>query len=401
MLFSGIGIAKILSLLSIPLLSRLYSIDEFGVWGTFWALMMIGKTISCGGFQVCLMLPKEESKAKDMLAISYRFNWWTMLVSITGVAMLILLAPTVISSDNIIFFLIAVPVSVFMEGKSWAVHNWLNRKGQYKEMSYGNVAQTGITVALQVLFGWWAIDKGLIWGTLIGQVILMITLLTLAKLPFFLKASTERLKEAFIEYKSFLTKGVPGDLINNSASQLPFVFFTGSFGEAMNGQFSMVQQRVLSAPINLVSAAVSPVFFKEANVAHLAQDGSLRKLVSRFSWIMWALIIVPVLAIVFFGPEIFAFVLGEEWKLAGEYARWLAPLMGVRFVTHPLSYLVDIKHRLRAQLVYNIALLLATVIIFYQPILNLDSFATIKTFGATFFVMQMMFFGYMLHLRKD
>jgi len=75
--------------------------------------------------------------------------------------------------------------------------------------------------------------------------------------------------------------------------------------------------------------------------------------------------------------------------------------MGVRFVTHPLSYLVDIKQRLRAQLMYNSLLLLITIILFYEPFLQLSDFDTIKAYGVTFFLLQMCFLGYMLHLRKD
>ena len=222
-----------------------------------------------------------------------------------------------------------------------------------------------------------------------------------AKLPFSMHVPLARLKSVFAEYRPFLTKGVSGNLINNSANQLPFVLFGSFFGEAMNGEFAMVQQRILAAPSNLVSAAVSPVFFKEANVAHLAQDGSLSKLVLRVNYIMWGMIIIPVIAVIFFGPEIFAFVLGEKWRIAGEYAVWLAPLMGVRFVTQPLSYLVDIKQRLNAQLLYNSVLLLVTCMLFYQPFLQLSAFDTIKAYGSILFVLQMMFLGYMLHLRKD
>lgn len=386
---------------SIVVLSRLYELEDFGVWATFMAILMIGKTIACGGFHVCLMLPEEDAKAKDMLAISYRFNWITILINLAAILLLIYFAPSVVHKESILLFIVALPYAIFLEGKAQAAHSWLNRANKYKEMSYGMVAQTLTTVVFQILFGWIGVHDGLILGTVLGQTMLLIAMLRLANLPFFLSAPAHRLVTAFKEYKSFLTMGVTGNLVNNSASQLPYVFFPSFFGEAMTGQLSMVQQRVLAAPINLVSAAVSPVFFKEANTAHLANDGSLSKLVLRVNYIMWSMIIIPVLAIVFFGPEIFAFVLGEKWRVAGEYAQWLAPVMGVRFVTHPLAYLVDIKHRLRAQLIYNSILLLVTIVLFYEPILQLSAFDTIKAYGITFFSLQMCFLGYMLHLRKD
>jgi len=366
------------------------------------ALLAIGKTIACGGFHVCLMLPKERSKAKDLLAISYGFNWFTIIISLAAVLALIKFSPQSISESQHLLFIIALPLSIFIEGKAQAIHNWLNRDIKYKEMSMGTVLQTGATVSFSILFGWIGFQyNGMIIATLLGQIILLIALLYFSKLPFFIRPALHKIRMAFAEYRSFFTLGVTGNLINNSASQLPFVFFPGNFGDALTGQFSMAQQRILAAPVNLVSSAISPVFFKESNKAHLAQDGSLKKLVLQLNLVMWAMIIIPVLLIMIWGPEIFVFVLGDEWAIAGKYAQWLAPLMGVRFVTHPMSYLLDVKQRLRAQLTFNVLLLFATLIIFYPPILHLDDYTTIKVFGVTFFTLQIIFLGYLFHLRRD
>jgi len=392
----------VLSVASILVYTRLYIDEDFGLWGIFMALVMIGKTIACGGFHVCLMLPKEESTARDLLSISYWFNWLTIIISIVAVCALIHFFPQSVSESQHLLFIFGVPLSIFLEGKSQAIHNWLNRDMRYKEMSWTTVTQTLTTVFFSILLGWVNTDyNGMVLGTLIGQFAMLATLLYFSKLPFFIRPALDKMKVAFKEYRSFFTLGVTGNLINNSASQLPFIFFGVTFGEGLNGQFSTAQQKILSAPVNLVSAAVSPVFFKESNKAHLAQDGSLKKLVNQLNLVMWAMIIVPVIVVMMWGPEIFAFVLGEEWVRAGMYAQWLAPLMGVRFVTHPMSYLLDVKQRLSAQLAFNILLLCATLIIFHPPILGLDDFTTIKVFGVSFFSLQLMFLMYLFHLRKD
>lgn len=366
------------------------------------AFMMIGKAIANGGFHVSLMLPKDQEKAKTLLAICYKFNYITILVSSISILGLLFFMPDFIPANQILLFAIGLPISIFMEGKSQSAHAWLNRSQNYIGMSTGVIAQTAVTTAFQLLFGFFAFElNGLIVGTLIGQLTLMTIYLNKAKLSFFYNDTKERMMAAFKEYQSFLTLGVSGNLINNAASNLPYVFFLGSFGEALNGHFAMAQQRVLAAPINLVSSAVSPVFFKEANKAHLAQDKSLSKLIFRVNAVMWALIIPAVILIIFWGPEIFTFVLGEKWHTAGEYARWLAPLMGVRFVNHPMSYLIDIKQKLSVQLYYNIFLLLSTCVIFYRPLLGLDDFTTIKVFGVSFFIFQSFFLAYLYSLRRD
>ena len=366
------------------------------------ALMMIGKAIANGGFHVSLMLPKEQSKAKTLLAICYKFNYLTIVISTIVILGLLYFVPTIIPENQILLFVVGLPISIFFEGKSQSAHSWLNRSQNYKAMSQGVIAQTAVTTLFQLLFGFMGFElNGLIVGTIIGQVTLMTIYLKTAKLSFFVSDTKEKIIAAFKEYKSFLTLGVTGNLVNNASSNLPYVFFLGAFGEALNGHFAMAQQRVLAAPINLVSSAISPVFFKEANKAHLAKDNSLSNLVFKVNGIMWAMIAPAVILIMIWGPEIFTFVLGDKWQTAGEYARWLAPLMGVRFVNHPMSYLIDIKQKLSAQLYYNSFLLLCTFIIFYKPILGLDDFTTIKVFGVSFFLIQSCFLAYLYSLKKD
>ena len=366
------------------------------------ALMMIGKAISNGGFHVSLMLPKNKEKAKTLLSICYKFNYLTAIVSTLSILALIYFVPHIIPTNQVLLFAIGLPLSIFIEGKSQSAHSWLNRNKNYLAMSKGVVIQTAVTISFQLFFGYISLElNGLIIGTILGQIAIMIIYLKEAKLSFFISETREKTIAAFKEYKSFLTLGVSGNLINNASSNLPFVFFQGSFGDALSGHFVMTQQRILAAPINLVSSAVSPVFFKEANKAHLAKNNSLSNLVFRVNGVMWFMIIPAVILIMIWGPEIFTFVLGDQYQTAGEYARWLAPLMAVRFVNHPMSYLIDIKKKLNAQLYYNITLLLCTFVIFYNPILGLDDFMTIKVFGISFFIIQSCFLAYLYSLRKD
>ena len=43
------------------------------------------------------------------------------------------------------------------------------------------------------------------------------------------------------------------------------------------------------------------------------------------------------LILAFFGPEIFGFVLGEEWAIAGSYAQILTPWLFLNFVFSPFT----------------------------------------------------------------
>ncbi|HRP37165.1 MAG TPA: translocase, partial [Candidatus Dojkabacteria bacterium] len=69
--------------------------------------------------------------------------------------------------------------------------------------------------------------------------------------------------------------------------------------------------------------------------------------------------------IILFSPPVFAFVFGEEWRMAGEFARFLGILFFFRFIISPLSYMYYIAGKFREDFFIHILFLIITTISFY------------------------------------
>jgi O-antigen/teichoic acid export membrane protein len=67
-------------------------------------------------------------------------------------------------------------------------------------------------------------------------------------------------------------------------------------------------------------------------------------------------ILVPVTILFFTGPDLFAFVFGDEWRQAGTYASWMFVWVGLMFANGPASAMYFILNRQGGQLIYEIAL---------------------------------------------
>ena len=52
-----------------------------------------------------------------------------------------------------------------------------------------------------------------------------------------------------------------------------------------------------------------------------------------------------------FAPEIFAFVFGENWKVAGEFAQIMTPMFFLNFIVNPLSYTFFIAQKQKLNLI--------------------------------------------------
>jgi O-antigen/teichoic acid export membrane protein len=130
------------------------------------------------------------------------------------------------------------------------------------------------------------------------------------------------------------------DNVNFSGSVILLGWF---FNPVVVGQYSLVM-RVLMAPVTLVGAAISQVFYQRAADIH-QQGGDLRGLVrSLLSRTVW--IALPAAILMYAGaPAMFPLVFGAQWTDAGGYARLLAPYMFFHFLAAPLAFLPFVLDR--------------------------------------------------------
>jgi O-antigen/teichoic acid export membrane protein len=73
----------------------------------------------------------------------------------------------------------------------------------------------------------------------------------------------------------------------------------------------------------------------------------------------------PFLIFMFIGKELFSYVFGSEWRIAGEYAVILAPMFYLRFIASPLSYFLYLKEKQEVNIVAHIALVSSSLLAFY------------------------------------
>ncbi len=402
-MFTGIGLARILALAAIPILSRLYEIPTFGYLAVYIAIVMICKIMVNGGYEASIVLPEKDIEARALFKLCVKINWFLFGVISLCCLLLFQLFPheRMVQLLGSSIWLLALPFSILLEGKSLALKYWLNRKKAYAGIAKAIVAQTLATIGFQILFGllnfkW----NGLILGFILGELVFPLMMLNYSKfekriIPKELVTSVAR------TYRKFFQYGVLGGWANALASNIPYLLFQQNFGSAMNGHFSMANQKILAAPTSLVASAVSPVYYRTAKEAALRRDGSLAKLTWQMNKALAALILPLTILFFFWGPQIFRVVLGTEWELAGSYASWLAPFMFIRFIVHPLSFLIDVRMKLKQQLLFNIIYLFAILFIFLYCVNIAPALDVIKCFSLISTVLYLGYFFYLMGLTVD
>ncbi len=351
-LISGTVIAQALSILVSPLLTRLYTPVEFGLFTLVTSIFSILALISGGRFEIAILLPKKKTDAINLLALSVLVNLFFL-----GVFYVVLfLLDTTLGLNKMGFWYYLLPIFVFIVGISQTLTAWFNRRKQYRAMVNFRVSQSFFNNGLAVANGFLKTTlNGLLLAYLISGIISFGVLIAQLKedrqlLKKFVSVNRMRLMAR--KYVRFPLYNTFQSVLD--ASQINGLIYLISilFGQFFVGIFAMAI-RIMFVPMNLIGGSISQVFYQEASELEM-KNQALVPLMKKTA-MRSALLISPVLVIiVFFGPQLFGFVFGDVWADSGRFAQYLCPWICLDFVRAPLSQVPLIIDKQKEMLSFTI-----------------------------------------------
>jgi len=405
LLVSGNGVGQLITFLSIPILTRMYPPENFGVLALFTAVVLTLTVVVNGGYEWPIMLPEEESEAQNLVVISI----WVSLGVSCGILLLALVSEIASIAPRgwtlFDYWKWVVPVSLLMEGLLNPIKIWINRQRKYRLLSSIKIARSCFQAGVSLLMGWLDIlPMGLIWGFWAGQIaalgVALVYYISTAGIAGF-RINLQSWQMLTHTYRDFPQYSILSTLFVTLSKQLPFFLFPLLFidGDTINGFFSKAEQLLL-APISLISMSIGSVFFERASQASRRGDAFLAK-ETRDTFHRLCVLGLPSLIIgLFIGPTLYQWLLGPEWKVSGEYARWLSPYLYVLFLMTPLSCLVDIRRTLRSFLWITFFLLLGRFCLLYVGGHYLSAKETIHIYAIGSFVLVVLQLLYLLYMGR-
>lgn len=346
-LMTGNTIAQAIPIGISPILTRLYAPEEFGVWALYLAVTAFIGVVAAGRYELAVMLPEQDKEAVNILCLSVIISF-----AVSGAALLVIVLfkegiIDLLNNQQISSWLYLVPLSIFLTGLYQALTQWTIRKKQFRNLVYANVGQSSSAVVVSLAMGFGRFGaSGLVLGSLAGQLISNLRLvLTFRRRDgiWLNHISKEKMIDQAKRYQNFPkinSLHALGDMIQSSGVSFLISSF---FGSAILGFYSHTL-RMLKAPSSLIGNSTAQVFYQKASEAY-SRGGDLQSLV-RKTMLNLAVIALPIfIFIIFMGPGIFAFVFGEQWRIAGEYAQILSPWIFMNFVVSPVSQLPIIVNK--------------------------------------------------------
>ena len=353
-LVGGTAGAQLLMVLAAPLLTRLFTPEDFGLLAVYGGFLAIFTVIASLRYELAIPLPEDPQEAANVAVLSLLVVTVISLLSafivfFAGEPLAQLLGVPILARY---FWLL--PVGVFFVGFYQVFNYWAIRNKNFKAIANTRIKQAITTLVVQ-LIGYKLGAGVLLLGQTAGQGMGGFSLSKSAfKGAHFRAVRPAGVIAAAKRYRHFPIFSTWGGLFNTAGTQLPPLMFAALFSPVAAGLYALAH-RVLAMPMSVIGSAIGNVFLANAAEAH--REKRLAFLVAQVHERLSHIAIPPVLVLIIAGPEIFALIFGSQWREAGSFAQWMAPWLYVVFITSPLSTLFEVMEKQKYGLLFQIVLL--------------------------------------------
>ncbi|WP_157980763.1 lipopolysaccharide biosynthesis protein [Aliidiomarina taiwanensis] len=376
LVLSGNVTAKAIGILSAPIITRIYSPEDYGVFALFMGIVSIIGALSTLRYATAIPLIKNENALEAMLKLCF-----LMIAIVSAIACFVLLYYSdlfvvTFNAENIRSYLWFFPLAFFATGCYQTLSSWAIREKKFKIITQTTVTQSLSSSLSKILLGLLHLKpSGLLIGVIIQEAAGTFRLLKsmLRKYPLFFKRFNWGLvKSVAVRYKNFPLIQSWSQLLLALGAQLPVLLIGYLYDLKVAGAFGLAQS-MISLPMNLIGQAVAQVYYAE--IANMGKENPLEiyRLSAEVIKKMFIIGLFPVLFLLLFGPLTFKFVFGTEWKDAGVYSQILSLLILARFISTPVMSCLNVLEKQMLQLWINLFRVIFIVIVFcFASVLNFD-----------------------------
>lgn len=354
-LVGGTAAAQALTILALPVLTRLYSPEEFSILAVYIALLTMISVIACLRLEVAIPLPQDDAEAANLLALALGLALGSALL--VGVCVFAFGGWFfgALGQPHLRPYGWLLPFGVWLAGSYAALQFWSTRKKRFSTIARTRMMQAGSGLGAQLGLGW--AGAGPV-GLLLGHALMAgaggVNLARQAwrrDRPVLRGISRAGMAQALWQYRRFPQYSTWEALANNAAIQVPMILIA-ALAIGPEAGFVLLAMRALGTPVTLVGGAVAQVYLSRAPEEMRA--GRLPEFTTDVLKGLARVAVAPLVLIAVIAPPVFALVFGEEWRRAGELVMWMMPWFVLKLLSSPVSMVMHVRMMQRAMLGLNV-----------------------------------------------
>ena len=393
LLSGGTTLGQIITILCAPILSRIFSPEDFGVFASFSSLALILTSFTALKYHCAIPLPRSLHRISSLIRLSFSLQilltlFFSIIIVFTGKKL-----SQILIIQDLSPYIILLPLSFLLIGSYQILNYVLLKERAYKKISMTKIAQAICFQLSSIVLGLLSFRPlGLILGFIMGQS-LGITymaknshLLNKAFLSF-KKASAWKSPEILStsrRYQRFPLFSLWGGVINVASLRITPLLLAGLYGTQVAGWFAF-GSRILQMPMIFVGQSIGQVFLQKGS--DLNKKGKLKDFVKQVFRLLLMVGIFPILWIGVLSPRLFPWLFGPEWETAGLYVLFFSPWFVSNFICAPISSITFILEKQDLGLLINLALFVSRIVTLFFCSKFFDHTVSMIIFGLVSFTL--------------
>jgi O-antigen/teichoic acid export membrane protein len=385
MITSGTAFAQILSITLLPIITRLYTPEEYGVISIYAAVLGVSGFLGSLNYEMGIPIEEDKEKAINLMALSL-----IILLTITSTVSILFIwwgefLLRALNGDTLIDYKYFIPIGIFFLGLYNIFTQWAYRIKDFKTITKTKFSQAITQNLITITFGLFGKGSfGLILGKVSGQstgITNLIYNLIKEDKHLFKKINYKEIILVSKRYINFPLYTTPRRFLGDVSISLPILFITSMYGTQVAGLFGLANS-IIQLPMNLIGTSVSNVFYAEGASLKNTAPSKIKNLSNNLLKKLVIIGLIPLGSLILFGPLLFSLVFGEFWRESGVYASILSLAVFSRFIFKPISNIFDIFERQKTALMLNVLRVILVISMFgVSYLFSLNSYWTIGLYS--------------------
>jgi lipopolysaccharide exporter len=385
---TGTAIAQLISFSAMPVISRLFSPVDFGIFGSYSSVLAVLSAVVALQYTQAIVLAKDQEDAINLLVVCCLSVALVTGVTIVTVLLFPITVRYLINSPGG-WFLLLLLVAMVVAGVNQTLQAWCIRVKAFKETSASQVVRSVSAVGLWTATGMSCMGAlGLVLGSIGADIIANLNLWRvfkrdLEKTRTFL--TWARIRQMAHEFREFAAFSAPQNLMNALSQGLPVLLLGYFDGVGVAGSYAFAI-RILQTPMGVLLTPLRQVLFQKASESH-NQGVNLYPLFLKTTCSLMGVALVPCASLFLWAPAIFSWIFGDGWEEAGIYARWLILWTFVLFSNVPSLLFARILRQQRNLFLYDCLVLLLRTAVLVIGGLYWSALVTVVLFSVLGFIL--------------
>jgi lipopolysaccharide exporter len=402
MVFSTV-LMQIISIGTIPILSRLFSPKSFGIHGTYRSTIIIVSIILTLCMEMAIVLPKGDFEKKRI----YLTTFFTLL-STTIILLLIyylfiffdvnLLSNIYQNKNNSFIFLILIGSALI--GLTNMNQSRLVSLKMFKEIALSRFILPSMFFLFAVLFYYSGYNfEGLVYAQILAYIVLFLFLHKFIKLNF--KIFNFRIfKEVFKKYKEIPIFTFPNTLLNTISLNLPLIILGVLYNDTVVGYYA-IGVKLVSLPVSFISSSFTQVFYKKTIDLYNDNRNKFHVFVKKTMFGLLAIGIIIFSIIYFLIPQLVPLFLGSQWVESVDYLQFICFWQALMLVNSPVASIAILLKKQKQLLIFQILYLITrSFALWYPYYLGLTAKDSVLFYAITGVVFNIYLFGFLLKISR-